>query len=450
MDSADFEVANLPFKQPYAGDTVTLTALHIATKAYASLGIALTTLAEEYAIPTAIKVLLANTIRSVGRHLENAPKRGMVEPPIIPLIRDEDIRAWKDEFSSRLNAHPNHADKYTMILMALAAFCCETSPLWAVDSDLHDGNVSVLPVDFILELDGYKFWKTISENSAFGKELIALDKASRSGLKIDGVSVRDSLVNLRPQAEELTRTVEQTRHDVEQLVAKLTSQSTRLDDTVEEISDRSLTQQSVLGTQEQTIEEIQKRIEEHASELASAEKRMGAFAKAVREELKIDTTRNLWKDRAQSNTTAFWRSAKLIGTAILLPVFLAVIFPSAVVGFFQHLSNAALPIDLDKASPAQLAAATISRLVIISAPLAMYIWAVKLLVRFNTRCMVLMDDATQRQTTMDTYFHLIENSGATPEERGLMLNAIFRPLPGQGNENVEPPNFVDIISKKGD
>jgi len=64
--------------------------------------------------------------------------------------------------------------------------------------------------------------------------------------------------------------------------------------------------------------------------------------------------------------------------------------------------------------------------------------------------MVLMDDARQRHTTMDTYFHLIESNGATTEERGLMLNALFRPLAGHGQDNVDPPNFIELMGKGKD
>jgi hypothetical protein len=55
----------------------------------------------------------------------------------------------------------------------------------------------------------------------------------------------------------------------------------------------------------------------------------------------------------------------------------------------------------------------------------------------------------KRQTMMDTYFLLIERQAATPEERGLILNALFRPAPSHGLDGVEPPNFTEFLGKSG-
>jgi hypothetical protein len=47
---------------------------------------------------------------------------------------------------------------------------------------------------------------------------------------------------------------------------------------------------------------------------------------------------------------------------------------------------------------------------------------------------------------LDTFFHLIEKEGAVKEDRALVLNALFRPAPGHG-DNVDPPNFTELVSK---
>ena len=50
-------------------------------------------------------------------------------------------------------------------------------------------------------------------------------------------------------------------------------------------------------------------------------------------------------------------------------------------------------------------------------------------------------------TMMDTYFYLLEKQGAVKEDRALILNALFRPGPGHGNDSVDPPNFTELIER---
>jgi hypothetical protein len=94
----------------------------------------------------------------------------------------------------------------------------------------------------------------------------------------------------------------------------------------------------------------------------------------------------------------------------------------------------------------QITIAAIGRLVIVTVPVFLYIWAIRLVVRFNSRSLMLLDDARLRLTMLDTFFHLIEKEGAVKEDRALVLNALFRPGPGHG-DNVDPPNFTELVTK---
>ena len=80
-------------------------------------------------------------------------------------------------------------------------------------------------------------------------------------------------------------------------------------------------------------------------------------------------------------------------------------------------------------------------------PLGLYFWLVRIVVRFNMRSLLLMDDARQRATMMETYYRLIEKEAATKEERALVFQALMRPPPGHGPDTVEPPNFTEVIGK---
>lgn len=200
-------------------------------------------------------------------------------------------------------------------------------------------------------------------------------------------------------------------------------------------------------TAKTTFSEVLAQSRANAESVLISQENIKRHADAVREELRIDTTKKLWQNRALWSAVSFWLSAAAILFAFAAPIGAAYFNLDAILTGLRHIGDAAtqgLPIE---ATNAQLLTATISRLAVITVPLAIYFWAVKLLVRFNARSMMLMDDARQRRTMMDVYVHLIENNGATQEERALVLNALFRPAPGHGPENVDPPNFTDLLNK---
>ena len=172
-----------------------------------------------------------------------------------------------------------------------------------------------------------------------------------------------------------------------------------------------------------------------------------AHTARIDENLNTLSVKRLWDARAKASRTAFWVSA------ILLVVFLIAIPASAlgnldaVLSTLKHIGDVATA-DLPKdASATQQTVSAISRLIIVTVPLALYFWIIRLLVRFNLHSLTLMEDARQRHTMMDTYFHLIGQQAAVKEDRALILNALFRPTPGQGGDNVDPPNFTELLDK---
>lgn len=73
-----------------------------------------------------------------------------------------------------------------------------------------------------------------------------------------------------------------------------------------------------------------------------------------------------------------------------------------VIALLKHLTEAAGVDVANQQNPVVLTIATISRLGIVTIPLALYFWLIKLVVRFNIRSMLLMDDAGQRATIIET------------------------------------------------
>lgn len=166
-----------------------------------------------------------------------------------------------------------------------------------------------------------------------------------------------------------------------------------------------------------------------------------------------EAARKLWGERENQNRVALILSSIVVGLMIFVPIILAICFTPNVLHFLaQIVAASSLPTmdavgaQLPTPSDAQITIAAIGRLVIVTVPVFLYIWAIRLVVRFNSRSLMLLDDARLRLTMLDTYFHLIKKEGAAKEDRALVLNALFRPAPGHG-DNVEPPNFTELVTK---
>jgi hypothetical protein len=74
-------------------------------------------------------------------------------------------------------------------------------------------------------------------------------------------------------------------------------------------------------------------------------------------------------------------------------------------------------------------------------------WVLRIIGRSITSSLTLKEDADHRRSMLETYFNLISDPNAKFEdkERSLILNAIFRPLPGQHPDEVAPPTLPDLI-----
>ncbi|TRL38014.1 DUF6161 domain-containing protein [Rhizobium straminoryzae] len=168
---------------------------------------------------------------------------------------------------------------------------------------------------------------------------------------------------------------------------------------------------------------------------------------ALQEGLATISAKTLWDERATAARRAFIGSAMLLGILLLMVPALALWQLDVTLSVLRHISEASMQGLPPNPTDTQLALAAISRLVVVTLPILLYVWVVRLVVRFNSRSLLLLDDARQRHTMMDTYFHLIEKQAAVKEDRALMLAALFRPSPGQGPDNVEPPNFTELMDK---
>lgn len=164
----------------------------------------------------------------------------------------------------------------------------------------------------------------------------------------------------------------------------------------------------------------------------------------IRESLKLDEARKLWGGFGKSAAISFWSSFVLIIVILISFPLLAYYQRAEIIEFLRNLE-----VNLSAGSNGNGAVAStftaFGRLLIITAPLGFVVWLVRLLVRFNMRSMLLMDDARSRVTMLDTYLFLIGQDAAVKQDRGAILEALFRRAPGHGGDTAEPPHFTDLL-----
>jgi hypothetical protein len=190
------------------------------------------------------------------------------------------------------------------------------------------------------------------------------------------------------------------------------------------------------------VERIHDRAEETSEVLRSQfrefksgeEDKLTAFKRSLSEEVKLRSASTLWSDRAR------WHRGI---SALSLTAFLAVIVAAlwAIAIHFQQIVEL-LPRDKDN----HIEYVSVA---LIAIPAVGVGWALKVLARFIQTNSILGDDSRQRQAMTRTYLALIadKDSGVTEKDRLVMLNAIFRPLPGVQADEVAPPTILDLLKK---
>ena len=193
------------------------------------------------------------------------------------------------------------------------------------------------------------------------------------------------------------------------------------------------------------IEAVETKQRELETELHNVPKKIRAVEETIAAQLSLNKTDELWRSEARFATRAYVCSFFVL-IALLVGVPIAIFCAQdEILGIITKIEGAvAFAGNTDQNT--LVAAAIVSRLAIIGLPVALYIWAIKLIVRFNSRSMLLMDDARHRVAMLNTFLYLLKQEAATIQDRGALLEAMFRRAPGHGPETVEPPSLTDIMN----
>lgn len=93
---------------------------------------------------------------------------------------------------------------------------------------------------------------------------------------------------------------------------------------------------------------------------------------------------------------------------------------------------------------------SISGLAAISIPALFYAWLLKNISRVFIQNLNLADDAAHRRSLALTYMGLLrdERHPATDQDRAIILNALFRPIPPQNSDEGPPAGLIDLIKSQ--
>ncbi|MGO8091017.1 hypothetical protein AB9E29_28195 [Rhizobium leguminosarum] len=165
----------------------------------------------------------------------------------------------------------------------------------------------------------------------------------------------------------------------------------------------------------------------------------------MREQLGLRETRRLWGRRAVRAGIGYYTSLFLLLAVLTGAPVAAYLYREEVLSLLSEIERNVINV---QSVPKEGVAATLiafGRLLLIGVPIGFVVWAIKLIVRYNNRSLLLMDDASQRITMLNTYLFLIKQGAATLQDRGALLEAMFRRAPGHGPETIDPPSMTDIM-----
>ncbi len=206
----------------------------------------------------------------------------------------------------------------------------------------------------------------------------------------------------------------------------------------QDITQRIASFEERIKTAEDRSTEVSDGIKESVAQFVDGQKEgLASFKAGLSEDLKLKSATELWRDRAG------WHRAATIFCFIMFAAIIAVALVLGFVHFDQIVK------DLPKDSAGHIEYVSVALLAIPAIGIG---WLLKVLARFVQSNSILADDSRQRQAMTRTYLSLVadKDSQVTREDRIIMLNAIFRPLPGAQSDEVAPPTVLDLLKKGGE
>lgn len=184
-----------------------------------------------------------------------------------------------------------------------------------------------------------------------------------------------------------------------------------------------------------TAEAVRDEFEEYRKE---KELLIDALARRYREHITIEKPAEVWTKQFDAKTKQ-WQ--------LWLSIFVVIVVATLGVLLYWHSEFANWVNGLSQNATGTL---SLAGLATITLPALLYAWVLRSISRLFIQNLSLADDAMHRSVLATTYLGLVDNKevGILPEERVLILNALFRPLPMSAPDEGPPSSLVEMITAK--
>ncbi|MEP6435442.1 MAG: DUF6161 domain-containing protein, partial [Lentilitoribacter sp.] len=149
---------------------------------------------------------------------------------------------------------------------------------------------------------------------------------------------------------------------------------------------------------------------------------------------------DLWDDKEKRHKKAFYIGIGIFVFLIVTVAGIAAYLNDPLFGYFGQVFAAS------KDSLTQ----AFSHLILITLPLGVMVWILRTVLRWANLNLALAEDAAQRSVMAQTYVNLLTNGDVTEDkdDRKVMLEAIFRALPGIQEMDTAPPSIINFSNPK--
>ncbi|OAE39736.1 hypothetical protein [Brucella intermedia] len=170
------------------------------------------------------------------------------------------------------------------------------------------------------------------------------------------------------------------------------------------------------------------------------------YERSVNEYLKTNILGEFWSNRA------WWAAFSLVGSIFVIAALVALagfgvyFFAPQIKKLITLGDLSIVEMFLLRENVSSMVSLQLTRAFLIAVPVVLYFWIMKLAIRFFMRSLLLMDDARQRNTIMQSYIQMVRDNAVDEKVLPIIMWALCRQVPGHGPDGIEPPDFSEVIN----
>lgn len=304
-------------------------------------------------------------------------------------------------------------------------------------------NFEIRKKDLPLNIDYDELlWPSEVANDA----IVRILSSQLDGLIIENEKLSDQWGSVSSSIEEIPNLV---KIETDKLIKSQKTQFTKaVNERAASLAEEYKTALSAISDQEtETLKSQTDGIIEHLE--AQTKEKIESVASGFKTEGVLKSAFQLWKDKEQLHRKMFYFGIFLFVGAITALICLAWQYETQVIKYITAVFASTVE---DGATGGGTTNVTqlISRVLLITLPSIIVIWVLRTILRWANLNLALAEDAAQRSVMAQTYVNLLTNGDVTEDkdDRKVMLEAIFRPLPGIQEMDSAPPSIINFANPK--